>query len=77
MTSFGLLAVLNVGFKNVGARYAVPEPAERRAPCSGEPLTHFVSPPREKRGLTLRVIVIGNPLSSVQDPGLSSGLARA
>ncbi len=31
MTSFGLLAVLNGGFKNVGARHAVPEPAEWRA----------------------------------------------
>ena len=51
MTSFGLLAVLNVGFKNVGARHAVPEPAEWRVPCTEGPLTHFVSPPREKSGL--------------------------
>ena len=41
--SFGLLAVLNVGFKNVGARHAVPEVAERRAPCTDGPLTHFAS----------------------------------
>ena len=34
ITSFGLLAVLNVGFKDVGARHAVPEGAERRAPPS-------------------------------------------
>ena len=41
-TSFGLLAVLNVGFKNVGARHAVPEVAERRAGSgfkSGKPRT--------------------------------------
>ena len=44
MTSFGLLAVLNVGFKNVGARHAVPEGAERRTPPTDEPLTHFASP---------------------------------
>ncbi len=30
-TSLRSLAVLNVGFKNVGARHAVPEGAERRA----------------------------------------------
>ena len=41
--SFGLPAVLNVGFKNVGARHAVPEVAERRAACTDGPLTHFAS----------------------------------
>ena len=51
MTSVRLLAVLNVGFKNVGARHAVPELAERRAPCTGGPLTHFASPPGEKSRL--------------------------
>ena len=51
MTSLRLLAVLNVGFKNVGARHAVPEGAERRAPPTDEPLTHFAPPPGEKSGL--------------------------
>ena len=35
--------MLNVRFKNVGARHAVPEVAERRAPCTDGPLTHFAS----------------------------------
>ena len=52
ITSFGLLAVLNVGFKNVGARHAVPEVAERRAPCTDGSLTHFAAPPGEECGLT-------------------------
>ena len=51
MTSLRLLAVLNAGFKNAGARHAVPEVAERRAPCPDGPLTHFASPPGEKSGL--------------------------
>ena len=34
ITALRLLAVLNVGFKNVGARHAVPEVAERRTPCN-------------------------------------------
>ena len=41
ITSVRLLAVLNVGFKNVGARHAVPEGVERRAPWADGPLTHF------------------------------------
>ena len=41
ITALLLLAVLNVGFKNVGARHAVPEGAERCAPCTDGPLTHF------------------------------------
>ena len=51
ITAFRLLAVLNVGFKNVGARHAVPAGAERRPPCTGGPLTHFASPRGEKNGL--------------------------
>ena len=49
ITSLRLLTVLNVGsstpalFKKLGA--------ERRAPCTGEPLAHFASPAGEKRGL--------------------------
>ena len=45
MASLGLLAVLNVGFKNVGARHAVPEVAE----LDGL-LTHFASPVVGKAG---------------------------
>ena len=51
--SFGLLAVLNVGFKNVGARPAVPEVAERRAACTDAPLDErrrtFAGPARPAR----------------------------
>ena len=45
MASLGLLAVLNVGFKNVGARHAVPEVAEPDGL-----LTHFASPVVGKAG---------------------------
>ena len=41
--------VLNVGFKNVGARHAVPEVAERRAPRTTR-LPHFASPRGGKAG---------------------------
>ena len=51
ITSLRLLTVLNVGFKNVGARHAVPQGAQRRAPCTDGPLTHFTSLPGEKCGL--------------------------
>ena len=62
ITALRLLAVLNVGFKNVGARHAVPEGAERRAPCTDGLLTHFASPRGEQGGLRLehRVLSTGN-----------------
>ena len=41
ITALRLLAVLHTGFKNVGARHAVPEVAERRASCTDGLLTHF------------------------------------
>ena len=54
--SFGLLAVLNVGFKNVGARHAVPEVAERRAACTDGPLDErrriLAGPARSYLGVT-------------------------
>ena len=34
ITSLRLLAVLNVGFKNVGVGHALPEITGRRAPCT-------------------------------------------
>ena len=53
IASLRLLTVLNVGFKSVGARHAVPVVAERRAPCTDWPVTHFALPPGEKRGLAM------------------------
>ena len=49
ITSLRLLAVLNVGFKY--ARIVQKRLAERRAPCTDGPLTHFASPRGEKSGL--------------------------
>ena len=49
-TSLCLLAALNVGFKNVGARHAVPEVAERRAPRTDGLFTHCASPRGGKAG---------------------------
>ena len=50
MTLLRLFAVLNTGFKTVGARHAVPKVAEQRTPCTDTPLAHFASPPGEKNG---------------------------
>ena len=55
ITALRLLTVLNTGFKNVGARHAVPEVAERRASCTDGLLTHFASPRGEKSGLVVIV----------------------
>ena len=65
ITSLRLLTVLNVLFKY--ARIVQKRRAERRAPCTDGPLTHFASPPGEKSGLEPPVVAFATESQPSRD----------